>query len=113
MLHLLGAAVTRPNPLRSGEHATALRAYLLARYPDGLTTAFTPELGTAIGCSGPDGLALLSLNGRSYAVAGQRAAAAMLEDWISNWRAAGQPGFEQLRPVVERTAGGWRVRATL
>jgi hypothetical protein len=33
----------------------------------------------------------------------QRATA---EDWISNWRAAGQPGVEKLHLVVEHTAEG-------
>ena len=111
--HLLQTAVPQPSPLAPDEDAEALRAYLLATYPEGFTTGFTQALGHAIGCSCLGSLALLFQGGQSYVEAGEQIAAATFKSWIGNWRAVGRPGFEQLHPVVERESQGWRVSATL
>ncbi len=113
ILQLMQVASQQDSPLYPDEDVEALRAYLLATYPEGLTTAYTQALGLAIGCSQPGSLALLSLCGEGYAAVGEREAAAKLSDWISSWRAALRPSFEQLRPVLEYTQRGYQVGLTL
>ena len=113
ILGLMQVASQQDSPLYPDEDVEALRAYLLATYPEGLTTAYTQALGLAIGCSQPGSLALLSLCGEGYAAVGEREAAAKLSDWISSWRAALRPSFEQLRPVLEYTQRGYQVGLTL
>lgn len=113
ILQLMQAASPQHSPLHPNEDVEALRAYLLATYPEGLTTAFTQALGPAIGCSQPGGLALLSLYDQGYAAVGDHSAAAELSRWIANWRAVGRPSFEQLRLVLEHTQHGYKVGVTL
>jgi protein-L-isoaspartate(D-aspartate) O-methyltransferase len=113
ILELIQVASHQESPLYSDEDVEALRAYLLATYPEGLTTAYTQTLGPAIGCSQPGSLALLSLCGEGYAAAGEREAAVKVLDWISSWRTSGRPSFEQLRPVLNYVQCGYQVEATL
>ncbi|HAJ63570.1 MAG TPA: hypothetical protein DCP31_33655, partial [Cyanobacteria bacterium UBA8543] len=75
ILRLMQVAPQQDSPLYPDEDVEALRAYLLATYPEGLTTAYTQALGLAIGCSQPGSLALLSLCGEGYAAVGEREAA--------------------------------------
>ncbi|HAX79090.1 MAG TPA: hypothetical protein DCY88_25505 [Cyanobacteria bacterium UBA11372] len=112
ILRLMQVAPQQDSPLYPDEDVEALRAYLLATYPEGLTTAYTQALGLAIGCSQPGSLALLSLCGEGYAAVGEREAAFKLSDWISSWRAAGRPSFEQLRPVLQYAGRGYQVGLT-
>ena len=113
ILELMQVASHQESPLYPDEDVEALRAYLLATYPEGLTTAYTQTLGPAIGCTQPGSLALLSLYGEGYAAAGEREAAVKVSDWISSWRASGRPGFEQLRPVLNYIECGYQVGVTL
>jgi protein-L-isoaspartate(D-aspartate) O-methyltransferase len=113
ILELMQVASHQDSPLNPDEDVEALRAYLLATYPENLTTAYTQTLGPAIGCSQPGSLVLLSLCGEGYAVAGEREAAVKVSDWISSWRASGRPGFEQLRPVLNYVECGYQVGVTL
>lgn len=113
ILQLMQTAAPQHSPLHANEDVEALRAYLLATSPEGLTTAFTQALGPAIGCSQPGGFALLSLYERKYAAVGHHSAAALLSRWIENWRAVGRPSFEELRLVLEHTQHGYKVGVTL
>ncbi|MBE9120191.1 methyltransferase domain-containing protein [Tychonema sp. LEGE 07199] len=113
ILELMQVASRQEGPLYPDEDVEALRAYLLATYPEGFTTAYTQNLGPAIGCSQPGSLAMLSLCGEGYAAAGERDAAVKLSDWISSWRASGRSGFEQLRPVLKYVQCGYQVGVTL
>jgi protein-L-isoaspartate(D-aspartate) O-methyltransferase len=113
ILELMQVASHQDSPLYPDEDVEALRAYLLATYPENLTTACTQNLGPAIGCSQPGSLALLSLCGEGYAATGEREAAVKVSDWITSWRASGRPGFEQLRPVLKYVECGYRVGVTL
>jgi protein-L-isoaspartate(D-aspartate) O-methyltransferase len=110
---LLCALMARPGPLHPGEDAESLWAYLLATRPTGLTTAWTPDTGTAFGCSRPGSMALLSVRTAHYVEAGERVAAETLRRWVAQWRAVGRPGFAQVPLRTERQAHGWRVQATL
>ena len=113
ILQLMQALSPQLSPLGTDEDVDALRAYLLATNPRGLTTASTQVLGPAIGCSQPGSLALLSLCGEGYASMGECVAAADFASWVSDWRAAECPGFKQLRPITECTQYGWRVHVVL
>ena len=98
-------------PLHTAEDAEAFRAYLLARLPGGLTTAFFAATGQAIGCGNPASLALLSRRGGGLVQAGDDTATRTLARWAEDWRACGQPSFTALRPLLTRTEQGWAVRA--
>lgn len=113
ILELMQFASHQDSPLYPDEDVEALRAYLLATYPEGLTTAYTQTIGPAIGCTQPGSLALLSLYGEGYAVAGGCEATVKVSDWISNWRASGRSSFEQLRPVLKYVECGYQVGVTL
>jgi protein-L-isoaspartate(D-aspartate) O-methyltransferase len=110
---LLGALMARPGPRHPGEDAEALWAYLLATQPTGLTTAWTPDTGTAFGCSRPGSMALLSVRTAHYVEAGERVAAETLRRWVAQWRAVGRAGFAQVQLRTARQAHGWRVQATM
>ncbi|RUR72959.1 protein-L-isoaspartate O-methyltransferase [Chlorogloeopsis fritschii PCC 9212] len=114
-LYLLQTACRQDSPLQDNEDVMGLRAYLLANNPHGLTTASTPSLGlgSAIGISQPDSLALLSEFDHAYVKAGTDAAAITLASWIDNWRAVGKPGFEQLRLILNKIPSRWTVQAKL
>ena len=103
----------RASPLSSREGVDALRAYLLAALPEGLTTAFLQATGRAIDCSNAESLALLSLRDGTLAEAGDGSATTELMRWVEDWRARGRPDFDQMKPSVEQTAQGWTVRARL
>ena len=113
ILELMQVASHQDSPLYPDEDVEALRAYLLATYPENLTTAYTQALGPAIGCSQPGSLALLSLCGEGYAATGGREAAVKVSDWITSWRTSGRSGFEQLRPVLKYVQCGYQVGVTL
>lgn len=111
--HLWHSPMTQNSPLDSGEYINSLFAYLLTSLPDGLTTAFLPPIGRAIGCSNSESTALLLLRNGLLAEAGDGSATRELIRWIEDWRAHRRPGFEQIKPIVKRTERGWTVRAML
>lgn len=113
ILELMQVDSHQDSPLYPDEDVEALHAYLLATYPEGFTTAYTQTLGPAIGCTQPGSLALLSLYGEGYAVAGEGEAAVKVSDWVSSWRASGRPSFEQLRPILKYVQCGYQVAVTL
>jgi len=102
-----------PTPLAPGEDPEAFRAYLLARRPDSLLTAFLPMIGRAIGCGSAAGFALICLRDGALARTGDDAATPLLLRWLAHWRAEERPGFAQTRPILEPTAEGWTARAAL
>jgi protein-L-isoaspartate(D-aspartate) O-methyltransferase len=111
-LELLQSASSEATLLHSGEDVNALRAYLFALQPEGLTTARTQATQAAFGCSVPGSLALLSLRQQTYVRAGATAAAT-LTDWIEGWRAHGCPNFTEMHLNLEKSADSWTARATL
>ncbi len=113
MRRLLESAAPCAGPLRAGEDAGALRAYLLAQDAAGLTSGSTPATGLAIGCSRANSLALLSLHNGTLVKAGAETANETLIQWIAAWRDCGRPGFESLQPSLERDSPGWKLRARL
>ncbi|MDJ0531820.1 MAG: hypothetical protein QNJ70_04855 [Xenococcaceae cyanobacterium MO_207.B15] len=76
---------------------------MLGTNPQGITTASTPILKTAIGFSQPDSIALLSQTDNNYAESGTGDAAIKLSQWISDWRAVGRPSFDQYKPLDHQT----------
>jgi protein-L-isoaspartate(D-aspartate) O-methyltransferase len=115
LLQMLLTAAHKDSPLSPEEDINKLRAYLLATRPQSLTTASTPRLeaNDAMGCSQPRSLALLGQVANSYVESGTDEAAKTLRQWISDWRAAGQPGFDQLKAQCQKVDSNWKVQATL
>jgi hypothetical protein len=96
--------------LAPGESAEAFRAYLLAVFPEGLTTAYLRSTGRAIGYSTREGAAFVSLrDGRLYA-SEHEGVAEILTGWVAEWRWQGCPGFNALEPIAEQREDGWSVR---
>lgn len=112
LLPLLLMATHQASPLLAQEDPERLRAYLLATHPPGFTTASVPAFtgSAAFGCSQADSLALLAQSGEGYLIAGKPTAAQQFCRWVADWRNAGRPGFEQMRPHLYPTAWGWQVR---
>ncbi|MGH8886738.1 MAG: protein-L-isoaspartate O-methyltransferase family protein [Egibacteraceae bacterium] len=98
--------------LEDGEDADDLRAWLLATQPEGLTTALLGGMSWHVGASTPDGLAALGEE-QELVSAGSLDAAGLLIGWIAAWRAAGRPGWANLRPRLLPISRGWHVRAAL
>ncbi len=105
--------VPQSSPLNPLEDAKGFWAYLLAARPTSLTTAWTQDNGLAFGCSQPRSIALLSLKTSGCVEAGEHSVADVVEHWITEWRAVGCPGFDQLQPLAERGPNGLRVQATM
>jgi protein-L-isoaspartate(D-aspartate) O-methyltransferase len=95
--------------LAAGESSEAFRAYLLAVFPEGLTTACLLFTGRAGGYSTREGAAFVSLrDGRLYA-SGHESAVGTVIEWAAEWRSRGCPGFEELEPIAKQGADGWSV----
>lgn len=109
------SVVSAPTPLEPGVGADGevedLTGFLLARRPEGLTTACLGDRDWWIGCSGPDGIALLRRRDGTWVAEGSPRVAGTVTDWVLRWRAAGRPGWEPLEATLSRVGGGWRVRA--
>jgi protein-L-isoaspartate(D-aspartate) O-methyltransferase len=90
---------------------TALRYFLLAQCPPGLTTACLGRFGNAIGCTGPQHFALVTGTGHLVADSVDSPALSTVLEWQAGWERAGRPGMECLRPRFERATTGWEVRA--
>ncbi|GAA2209751.1 hypothetical protein GCM10009850_052100 [Nonomuraea monospora] len=87
-------------------------AYLMATRPDGLTTAALGDQGWGVGCSQPDGVALVGSAGHLF-LAGDPAATERLYAWVRDWRERGRPGMAGLAPELHRRGSGWDVRAVV
>ncbi|WP_131767722.1 hypothetical protein [Candidatus Protofrankia californiensis] len=98
----------------TGSDHTAFWAYLMTIAPPGLTTAFWSEAGVCVGYSDDKGFALLGLRSDTMVTAGSPIAADILDEWADRWRAAGNPGLDDLVPVVRPgSTGDLRVEAVL
>ncbi|WP_168188680.1 protein-L-isoaspartate O-methyltransferase family protein [Thermoflavimicrobium daqui] len=76
-----------------------VRAFLLTKNPDGLTTAFHLNTGFWIGYSSPNGFALLSYDENKWVVSDDQHAK-VLSDWINHWERLGKPSYEHLEPII-------------
>lgn len=92
--------------LEKTEDADDFHGWLLATQPEGLTTALLGGMSWHFGASTPDGLAALG-DEQQLISAGSPDAAALLTGWIATWRAAGRPGWANLRPRLYPISRGW------
>ncbi|GII60604.1 hypothetical protein Skr01_06890 [Sphaerisporangium krabiense] len=98
-------------PLTNHERAADFWAYLLAGRPDGLTTAALGEPLWRIGASTPTGVALITPSQADHHIAaGDDSATDLLNTWARQWREGGEPGLDQMRPVLHPAHDGWIVR---
>ncbi|MEU7002207.1 methyltransferase domain-containing protein [Nonomuraea sp. NPDC046570] len=98
-------------PLAEAEDAAGFYAYLLATRPEGLTTAALGDPGWRIGYASPAGAALVGSD--DAILAGDGEAWHALTGWADRWRERGRPGFDRLRPELQRGEHGWLVRVAL
>lgn len=97
-----------PQPSPFQEKGTAIRAYLLGRQSEGLTTANHPEYGSFIGYSTPNGFALASRYENQWLVSNEKYFN-ILKTWWDDWYRLGKPSYVQLEAFLE----GNRVRVKL
>lgn len=95
------------------EGVDALFGFLLARRPEGLTTASLGDRAWWVGCTRPDGAALLRRRSPCWVVVGDAIADDAFRSWVREWREAGCPDWDDLRPEVSLVEDGWRVRVSL
>ncbi|MEV6986660.1 methyltransferase domain-containing protein [Sphaerisporangium sp. NPDC051017] len=111
---LIADARTVPGPLAETENPEGFYGYLLATRPAGLTTAALGDPAWRIGYTSPTGAALTSPSDAQHTIhAGDQEALHALTAWAENWRVLGRPGFDRLRPDLQRGEDGSLVRLTL
>lgn len=90
-------------------------AWLIATRPEGLTTACLGDPRWRIGHTETGSAAFIPLAGRTPLVTiGSENSARVIASWIEQWRDAGAPGWNALRPYAEPTPAGDRtIRAML
>lgn len=111
--HFITAPQPVTGPLRDGESIQDLRAWLIAKRPETLTTAALGEPLWRIGSTSPNGGALVSTIDGSAVVAGDREHLEIVERWAAEWRRAGRPSLLDVIAQLTLTTGGWLVRAVL
>lgn len=104
----LSKSETEQQLMKGGENYDAFRAFLLAKQPVGLTTAYTDNKGLLIGISSPSSFALLSEESLLYQMG-----SLTIQYHLEEWRALGCAGMEQLKPVVKLVGSTRLVQATL
>jgi protein-L-isoaspartate(D-aspartate) O-methyltransferase len=98
-------------PLTAQHKAADFYIFLLALRPDALTTAALGEPLWRIGAATPTGIALITpREAHHQVVAGDDSATDLLAAWARQWREAGAPGLDQMRPVLRPSGEGWEVR---
>lgn len=111
---LADGATARTRVLELGESAVDLTAYLYARHPEDISVMGLGGFDWGVGRADADGAALFTAAGTGDVVhGGGQGPLERLRAWAAEWRGAGRPGYADLRPVLTRIGGGWRVRAEL
>lgn len=107
-----GSAMARVPLLAEDEPAEELKAYLCATRPEEIGVVGLGGFSWGLGHVETDGVAVLaSPDWRSVVHSGENGVLGKFKGWVESWRQAGRPGYRELRPVLARTDGGWRVRA--
>lgn len=107
-------ATTRTRVLEREESAVDLIAYLYARYPEELSVLGLGGLVWGVGHADGGGAAVFTAANDGCVVhGGSPGPLERTREWVTEWRGAGRPGYADLRPVLTRADGGWRVRAEL
>mgnify|MGYP001332553605 FL=1 len=100
--------------LEPGESDVDLTAYLYARHPEDLSVVGLGGPVWGVGYADADGAAVFSAADKENVLhGGGSGALERLRAWVAEWRGADRAGYADLRPVLTRTAEGWRVRAEL
>lgn len=109
-LRAVDPADAEPDPLTDGETFNDLCAWLFATQPTHLATAGIRDPRPWIGALTSTGLSLVTSGGRVHS--GDADADKTLTRWLDDWRAAGAPGWDHMRPVATASQGGWTIRLT-
>lgn len=111
---LVEGATTRTRVLEPEESTVDLVACLYARHPEDLSVLGLGGPDWGVGHADENGAAVFTAANDGCVVhGGSPRVFERIQGWVNEWRGAGRPGYADLRPVLTRVDGGWRVRAEL